>query len=299
MKLIIRLVVLIVVALFLFGGGFWFGNQWRGDPDGTSLENIKTDVPEKETETIQASDTKPESLKKTNQAEILEPQPTDIKKPESAQKIADKAIKDPPPSEENSPNTAKESSTPPPSSKPEESPTPSAPEKTTSVTPQETSLDKPAPTKAVAPKEKNPMPAAGEPQPKGEEAKESLSLIVTPEDLGENQIIYSVLAGSFLDKDLAEILLKQLKAKQYPAFMVNAWDNKSQLWYTVRVGRFTDVLQAQEAAKMLVMKERIPATVYGVGSLRYEEMPEAAGASPAESPATKMKSAPSKEESAP
>ena len=96
---------------------------------------------------------------------------------------------------------------------------------------------------------------------------------MTPQDLGENQITYSVQTGAFLDRALAKNQLEMLKAKQYPAFMVSAWDNQKQLWHTVRVGRFTDIMEAEKAAQTLQRKERIAARVYGLGSLQYEDPP--------------------------
>lgn len=163
----------------------------------------------------------------------------------------------------------------------------------------------PAPAEVQPSPEKTTPPLASAnatSQPKQKENKESLSLIVTPEDLGKSQITYSVQVGTYLDKDLARIRLDQLKAKQYPAFLVSAWDHQKQLWYTVRVGRYTDIMKAQMAAKEITMKERIPATVYGLGSLRYEDAQESTKTSPenmapAEKKSATQTSPPAKEDS--
>lgn len=103
---------------------------------------------------------------------------------------------------------------------------------------------------------------------------------MTPEDLGKSRLFYSIQAGAFLDKQRAQTRLEELQAKQYPAYLVSAWDDKRQLWHTVRVGRFADLTEARLAARALSRKEQIDAQVYGIGSLRYDELPEPAAATP-------------------
>ncbi len=276
MKLIIRLVVLIVVALFLFTGGFWLGNQWEGDPaglpDGDSLAKLAgkeqaAPVPENSEETAPKDKPEADNPEKISiESEEKAPPAKDPNKPEEAVESSPEPA---PPANEAATENAKKEASPPLKNEDQ------AASKTEATEPQEKMESppggpKPSPEKAPLEAE----PANGMPQPEQEEQKESLALIVTPEDLGKNKITYSVQVGTFLEKDLARIRLQQLKAKQYPAFMISAWDNQKQLWYTVRVGRYTDIMKAQMAAKEITKNERIPATVYGLGSLRYEDVQE-------------------------
>ncbi len=302
MKLIIRLIVLIVVALFIFTGGFWLGKQWKGDREGSPDGSLLANLPGQEAAAPTPEDAKTEALK-----DQAPPIPTKDKVENSSDQPISPGI----PEQEAA--KSKQETIPP------ENEAALFPKKPEETLPQKTPVE-PGPVEAAASKENNvapppetkspppveappaPAPAGGVPMPEKEVKKESLALIVTPEDLGENQITYSVQAGTFLDKELARIQLDQLKAKQYPAFIVGAWDNQNQLWYTVRVGRYTDIMKAQMAAKEITMKERIPATVYGVGSLRYEEPQEQAGAgtrntAPAGSNPEVKTSPPGKEES--
>ena len=301
MKLIIRLIVLIVVALFIFTGGFWLGKQGKGDPDGSPDGSLLAKLPGQEAAAPTPEDAKTKDLK-----EQAPPAPTEVKVENSSdqpispgnpeQQAAESKPEKTPPANEASPSPKKPEEPLPPK-------TPAEPEPAEATASKEKGVAAPPETKSP-PLEKatpEPAPAGGAPMSEEEVKKESLALIVTPEDLGQNKVTYSVQAGTFLDKDLAHMQLDQLKAKQYPAFIVGAWDNQNQLWYTVRIGRYTDIMKAQMAAKEITMKERIPATVYGVGSLRYEEPQEPAGTASEKTAPTKKKpgaktSPPGKEE---
>lgn len=276
MKLIIRLVVLIVVALFLFTGGFWLGNQWKGEsagfPDGDSLAKIAgkeqaAPVPENSEETPPK-----DKLASDNPGKKLiesEEKAPPAKAPNKPEETVESSPEPAPSATEAATENAKKEASPPLKNEDQ------AASKIEVTEPQEkieSPPGEPKPSSEKAAPEAE--PANGMPRPEQEEQKESLALIVTPEDLGKNKITYSVQVGTFLEKDLARIRLEQLKAKQYPAFMISAWDNQKQLWYTVRVGRYTDIMKAQMAAKEITKKERIPATVYGLGSLRYEDVQE-------------------------
>ncbi len=242
------------------------GSQWKGDPDGNPEGQLQAKVPGQEGATPAPSTPETEPLKKAEpQASPATKVPGSKDEQQPSENTSQGAVK----------TTAEKTS----------------PAQNNKSAPAVTQPTEQAETTASTEKPSAP-PIDVEEKPKDDKKKDALALIVTPEDLGENQITYSVQAGTFLDKDLAQIRLEQLQAKKYPVFLVSAWDNKKQLWYTVRVGRFTDIMQAQMAAKEITRKERIPASVYGVGSLRYEEPLEPEMASPAATPPTATEAAP-------
>lgn len=70
MKLIIRLIVLIVVALFIFTGGFWLGKQWKGGTGGTPDGNLLANLPGQE-----AASPTPEDAKTVASKEKVPPAP--------------------------------------------------------------------------------------------------------------------------------------------------------------------------------------------------------------------------------
>lgn len=104
---------------------------------------------------------------------------------------------------------------------------------------------------------------------------------------------YSVGLGAFLERQDAEELVADLKTKNHQAYIVNAWDSRGRLWSTVRIGHFADLDKASKTAMELKQKERLTASIQGMGSLGFVDIskipePEVAKtiAAKAKSPAT-------------
>ncbi len=277
MKIILRLLILLIVAFIIFTGGFWLGNKWKGNDSATPAEDMTAEIPapggtQPKDGALEAPPvteaTAPEAVPKSPAAGAPEKSTKD-----SATKT-EEAMPAPSPSDEPAPVAG-------PAAGPGEKPSAGQAGPATETPKTEAEPEKPKTEVATGPQptpEAPPPPAEGEessvpPTDEAEKKKEGPPAIVTPQDLGENQITYSIQTGAFLEKSLAQNQIELLKSKKYPAFLVSAWDAQKQLWHTVRVGRFTNILEARKAAEALRQKERLPARVYGLGSLQYEEPP--------------------------
>lgn len=276
MKMILRLIVVLVVALFIFTGGFWLGNKWKGQENGSSTEEVTASLPGGSQEkTVPATE-----------GQAVGGQAAEDKTGAPAETVlADKKAGDSA-GEQNQAGAAKESTPPETITTAAKEPSPGKPAGAEPPSGKEAPVQPVKEVKSAAPqaqaaKQETPVPASApspatppQPAPAGAPGKKDAPpAIVTPQDLGQNQITYSVQTGAFLDRTHAENQMEMLKAKKYPAFIVSAWDGQKQLWHTVRVGRFTDIMEARKAAETLQLKERISARVYGLGSLQFEEPP--------------------------
>ena len=73
--------------------------------------------------------------------------------------------------------------------------------------------------------------------------------------------VYSVQVGSFKNKTDANRLRNKLRKKKYKAFVILANLGDKGVWYRVRVGRFSDVEEAEKLAETLLKKEKIKGIV--------------------------------------
>ncbi len=294
MKTLVRLIVLIAAAILLVAVGFWLGTRFAPPrqasepaPAEDSPAQAEGRVKEKSTG-LQAGEPASKAASETGAEPGSPAAPSALEKgkpapattaapPPSPVALKDGGSPAPAVSRKPPPGTAEapqaETGKKPPGPSPPSQAGPAPPRVPASAVPPEfAARPKPqAPGPAAALEEKNPLP------------------VVTPEDLGKNDVFYSVQAGAFLGREPALDLLDRLKSKQYPAYLVSAWDDKRQLWHTVRVGRFTDLETARQAAETLSRRERINAYVYGIGSLEYDrprapEPPAPAPAAPVSKP---------------
>lgn len=102
-------------------------------------------------------------------------------------------------------------------------------------------------TAASQGKAESPPAAAGDSQAKGEGAKE--------------QSGFSLQLGAFQTEDNALKLRDNLKSKGYPVFLFRTLDADGHLWHTVRMGHYSDMKKASEAAASFSSKEQTPAWV--------------------------------------
>ena len=80
-------------------------------------------------------------------------------------------------------------------------------------------------------------------------------------------LAFCVQVGAFLSRQNAENMAALLREKGYEAHMVSLPDNTNRDWYTVRIGNYPVLEEAQEKAVFFTEKEKMTATVRPVDSL--------------------------------
>lgn len=80
-------------------------------------------------------------------------------------------------------------------------------------------------------------------------------------------LAFSVQVGAFLSKENAEKLATLLREKGYDAYLLPLNDGVDRSWYTVRLGSYGSLEEAQEKAAAFSEKEKITAAVRPVDSL--------------------------------
>jgi hypothetical protein len=78
---------------------------------------------------------------------------------------------------------------------------------------------------------------------------------------------FCVQVGAFFSRQNAENMAALLREKGYEAHMVSLPDNTNRDWYTVRIGNYPVLEEAQEKAALFIEKEKMAATVRPVDSL--------------------------------
>ncbi|MBI5428258.1 MAG: SPOR domain-containing protein [Nitrospinae bacterium] len=73
--------------------------------------------------------------------------------------------------------------------------------------------------------------------------------------------------GAFLEKDNAESFAEDLKNKGYAPYIVSIGDSMKRQWHTVRLGDYDTQEEAAKAAGEFAKKERMTASIRGVGAL--------------------------------
>ena len=91
-------------------------------------------------------------------------------------------------------------------------------------------------------------------------------LAVTPQEGAETMPMdgYVVQIGSFRERERADSLAKQFAEKGYDAFVETTALQKGQVSYRVRVGPYSELRQAQEAAQRILDKSGHPALIMPV-----------------------------------
>jgi cell division septation protein DedD len=72
---------------------------------------------------------------------------------------------------------------------------------------------------------------------------------------------YTVQAAAFRQKKTAELLIERLQKKGYPAYLMLHTVPSGEVWYRVRVGRFSKRSEAEQIAKSLKEREKLPVYV--------------------------------------
>jgi cell division septation protein DedD len=78
---------------------------------------------------------------------------------------------------------------------------------------------------------------------------------------------FSVQVGVFVSENDAHQLVRQLQKKGYTPIVLAASDDESRLWYSVRVGAYTNKTEAAQAASNIADQEKLKAVVRPLGSL--------------------------------
>ncbi len=78
---------------------------------------------------------------------------------------------------------------------------------------------------------------------------------------------FTIQVGAFLDKKNAESLAGTLKERGYSPYILTMWDMMKRQWHIVRLGDYPTQKTADDASRDFMMKERMAATVRGVGLL--------------------------------
>lgn len=77
----------------------------------------------------------------------------------------------------------------------------------------------------------------------------------------KDQPAFSLQLGAFQAEDNALKLRDNLKAKGYPVFLFRVLDAEGHVWHTVRMGQYTDMKKASQAAAVFSSKEQTSAWV--------------------------------------
>lgn len=80
--------------------------------------------------------------------------------------------------------------------------------------------------------------------------------------------IFSIQIGAFLSKKNAENLTESLQKKDYTPYIFEISDYVGRKWYSVRMMRFSDLKDAYITAAEFKKKERMPAIVTAINSLK-------------------------------
>jgi hypothetical protein len=78
---------------------------------------------------------------------------------------------------------------------------------------------------------------------------------------------YSVQVGAYLDERDARRLVGELESKGYTPIVFSGTDAEARVWYAVRIGAYTNVKDASQAANSFTRQERRKADVRPAGSL--------------------------------
>jgi cell division septation protein DedD len=78
---------------------------------------------------------------------------------------------------------------------------------------------------------------------------------------------FSVQVGVFVSENEAHQLVRQLQKKGYTPIVLAARDDESKLWYSVRIGSYTNKTGATQAASNIAGQEKLKAIVRPLGSL--------------------------------
>jgi|GEM_PF-1306048 len=78
---------------------------------------------------------------------------------------------------------------------------------------------------------------------------------------------YSVQVGVFASENDAHLLVRQLQKKGYTPIVLAASDEKSRLFYSVRIGTYRNQTEAANAASNIAEQEKLKAVVRPLGSL--------------------------------
>jgi len=112
--------------------------------------------------------------------------------------------------------------------------------------------------------------------------KTSQASIAAPPNDGELKIIqeadksgseaadmpaYSVQVGVFLTENESQQLVRQLQKKGYTPIVLAATDDEGRLWFSVRIGTYTNKLDAAKAALNIAEQEKLKAVVRPLSSL--------------------------------
>ncbi len=118
---------------------------------------------------------------------------------------------------------------------------------------------------AEAPKDKPKAESPAEPAQAKAKTPEA-GAAPMPEKIREPKS-YTVQVGAFLEKDNAEDLAEDLKDKGYAPYIISVWDSMKRQWHTVRLGDYDTQEEAAKAAGEFAKKERMAASIRGVGAL--------------------------------
>lgn len=78
---------------------------------------------------------------------------------------------------------------------------------------------------------------------------------------------FSVQVGVFLSENDAHQLVRQLQKKGYTPIVLAATDDEGRLWYSVRIGTYTNKVDAALAASNIAAQEKLKAVVRPLSSL--------------------------------
>jgi type II secretory pathway predicted ATPase ExeA len=100
-------------------------------------------------------------------------------------------------------------------------------------------------------------------EPSAEPINETISVKPTPSP----KMTHSIQVGAFLKLDYAKRVVRQLKAKGYPAQIVPVKDSKDRSWHTVRIGDYPSKEAAQAMADAFSALEKMETAVRPFGEL--------------------------------
>lgn len=137
----------------------------------------------------------------------------------------------------------------------------------------DTKPEKPVSTAASASQLETPSPSGSQTKPAARAAPEKSSPSEPASSAGESadaaadQSSFSLQLGAFQNENNALRLKNDMKSRGYPVFVFNTLDAGGRVWHTVRIGRYSDMKKALEAATTFAEKEKIPVFVRPLNEL--------------------------------
>lgn len=124
----------------------------------------------------------------------------------------------------------------------------------------------PAPVNPAAPQASEAKPSEPQALPSKPTASAAPSAADDP-DPAADAAGFSLQVGAFQNETNALRCQNSLKSRGYSVFLFHTFDADGHTWHTVRLGRYSDINKASQAAVAFTVKEKIPVFIRPVNEL--------------------------------